>query len=105
MSRDWCHSAARAYYPISCFQMAPECRSLKLLLKSSKLNQHILIEVETIQRFLFFPTSLFLNIYYFNPILGPGNVQGPSWLPRGSVRATLIITVPFNVCKASSFRC
>ena len=56
-----CHvidSAARAYYPIDCFQMAPECRLLKLLLKSLKLNRHISIEVETILQFLFSPTLL-----------------------------------------------
>ena len=50
--------------------MAPECRWLKLLLKSSKLNRHILNEVETILRFSFSPTSLYLE--NFKQIEGPG---------------------------------
>ena len=87
--------------------MAPECRSLKLLLKSSKLNQHILIEVETILLFLFSPTSLYKN---FKQIERPGcrTVQDLDQISSAKsqvVRVSLIMTVPFSVCKASSFRC
>ena len=51
-------TAAQTYYPVDCSQMAPECRLLKLSLKSLTLNQHISIEVETILQFSFSPTSL-----------------------------------------------